>query len=262
MEVYLYLDKNTFLHKLDPRTKIFSTLSLFVLSLIFNNPFYLFILFCFIFILVFLSKSFINIKKLWIILILLFFFSSIFWSLFLESKTPFIKINKFVIGYEALLYGIAMGFRLVSMLIAGIIFLSTTKIEEFTEALQKIGVPFPLSFAISFAFRLVPTFIGTASTVIQAQKSRGLDLNSGNFFQRILRHIPLIIPVFVYGIRNANFLAMALESKGFGKYKKRESYLELRMKISDYIVLIFLIFLICVCFFFRLKGIGIVIERI
>lgn len=262
MEVYLYLDRNTFFHRLDPRTKIFLTGFLFIWSLIFNHPFYLAVLFIFILSLAVLSRCLENLKKLWIILVLLFVFSTIFWPFFLKGEISLFRIGRFNITKEAVFYAISMGFRLTCMLIAGIIFLSTTTIEEFTEALQKIGVPFALSFAISFAFRLVPTFLTTASTVFQAQKSRGLDFTSGGIIKRIIKHIPLIIPIFVYAIRNTNFLAMALEVKGFGKNIKREPYIELQMKISDWIVIIISFTILTISFYLRLKGFGIVTGRI
>lgn len=262
METSIYLERNTFLHKLDPRTKIFGAIFLFALTLIFNHPVYLFVLFCFIFAILIISKSFVNLKRVWILFVLLFLFSTILWPFFVKGKTPLIEIGILDISYESLLYGIAMGERLTSMLVIGVIFLSTTKIEEFSFGLQKMGVPFVFSFVFSFAFRLVPTFIGTASSVVQAQKARGLDIHQGNIFQKIKKHIPLIIPIFIYAIRNANFLAMALEVKGFGKRKKIEEYIELKMKFYDYTVLLFLLAVLIFCIFLRIQGFGTVINRI
>ena len=40
MNIFLYLEKGTWVHRLDPRTKIFGTLALFTLCLCFNHPLY------------------------------------------------------------------------------------------------------------------------------------------------------------------------------------------------------------------------------
>ena len=40
MDPFLYLDRDTFVHRLDPRTKIFLLLGAFVLAFLFVNPLY------------------------------------------------------------------------------------------------------------------------------------------------------------------------------------------------------------------------------
>jgi len=52
------------------------------------------------------------------------------------------------------------------------------------------GCPYPIAFALSTALRLVPTFAGAGATIIQAQVSRGLDLESGNIFSRMVSLFP------------------------------------------------------------------------
>ena len=83
----------------------------------------------------------------------------------------------------------------------------------------------------------MPTFAGAGATIIQAQVSRGLDLESGNIFSRVRKFIPQAVPLFIYAIRHTNLLAMALESKGFSPESKRTLYYEPRMRIIDYVVL-------------------------
>ena len=96
------------------------------------------------------------------------------------------------------------------------IFLSTTRNEEIATGLARLGIPYRFAFAVSTALRLVPTIAATGSTISQAQRSRGLDLESGNVIERIRKYMPLLIPVFVSTIRSTNVFSMALESKGFG----------------------------------------------
>ncbi len=112
--------------------------------------------------------------------------------------------------------------------------------------------PYPIAFALSTALRLVPTFAGAGATIIQAQVSRGLDLESGNIFSRAGKFIPQAIPLFIYAIRHTNLLAMALESKGFDPKSKRTLYYEPHMCGLDYTVLVFLILILVLFLYLRL----------
>ncbi|HID93371.1 MAG TPA: energy-coupling factor transporter transmembrane protein EcfT, partial [bacterium (Candidatus Stahlbacteria)] len=244
MELFLYIDKRSFIHRLDPRTKIVGAIGFFALALVFNHPLYVFILLCIPIILSSISFTLGNIYRMRVLLTLLFFFSSVLWPIFLR------------LSREAILYGIAMGLRLDMMTITGILFLSTTRQEELSFGLHKLGIPYRIGFALSMATRLVPVFLGTGSTVIEAQKSRGLDLDTGNIFVRIKKHIPLIIPIFVSAIKNTDKLAMALESKGFGSDSPRTYYIESRLDVRDYAFLFFIVLLLTFCIYLRLKGYG------
>jgi len=231
---------------MDPRTKIFGLLSIFIISMSFNHPVYLLTLFLFIITAVILSKSMINIFKFRLVIILLFLFCSVLWPLFLRR------------GLKSVLYGIGMGIRLDVMIVAGILFLSTTMIEELCWGLKKFGLPYPISFALSMAFRLVPTFLGTTSTVVQAQRSRGLDLESGNIIKRVKKYVPLIIPIFVSAIRNTDNLSMALEGKGFTPH--RTYYIDSKLRFWDYLIFFSFGLLVTLFIYLRIKGYGVILE--
>lgn len=262
MEIYLYLDRGTFFHRLHPITKIFSLIFLFAAAIIFNHPLYVLAMGLLVIFIGGMSKALPNLKRIRILLILLIIFCSVLWPLFIKGSNQLWKLGPIVIYRESLLYAVAMGLRLDIMLICGIIFLSCTRIEEFSAGLNKLGVPFSMSFAFSLAFRLVPTFAATTTTVIQAQKSRGLDLEGGWIIARIRKHVPLLIPIFIYAIRNADLLAMALESKSFGLRKKRTYYKKFDVKAADYIALISLIILDVLCIAMRLNQMGYVLDRL
>ena len=262
MEIYLYLDKGSFFHKLHPITKIISLLLLFLTAIIFNHPLYLLAIAGGVIFITISSRSLPNLYKIKTLLILLLLFCTVLWSIFLKGENLLWKFGPLSIYKESLYYAISMGIRLDIMLMCGIIFLSCTKIEEFTNGLNKLGIPFPISFTLSLAFRLVPTFTATTTTVIQAQKSRGLDLDKGSVFNRMRKHVPLIIPIFIYAVRNADMLAMALESKSFGAKTERTYYQKSKMKMSDYLTISLLIFLNAIFIYMRINRMGYIIDRI
>jgi len=260
--MFIYLDKESLLHRLHPVTKIAGLILLFIWTMVFNHPLYLSIIFLMVFFLSLLAKSLSNLKKFSIILAILAFFSTLLWSFFLRGPTQLLKLGFIQISKESLLYGLAMGIRIDTMIVSGIIFLSSTRTEDFTLGLSSLGLPFPVSFALSLSFRLVPTFAATSSTIVQAQKSRGLDLESGRLWKRIRKHIPLFIPILIYAIRNTDLLAMALESKGFGFKKRRTYYLHFKPTWRDWLSIAILAGSIGFSFYLRLNGYGMIFHRI
>jgi len=262
MEIYLYLDRDSLFHRLNPVAKILSLILLLTVAIVFNHPLYVLTLGLFVIAIGGISGSLSNLKRIRVLLILILIFCSVLWPLFVKGSNLLWKFGPISIYRESLLYAVAMGLRLDMMLICGMIFLSCTRIEEFTAGLNKLGVPFSVSFALSLAFRLVPTFAATTSTVIQAQKSRGLDLESGWILSRIKKHVPMLIPIFIYAVRNADLLAMALESKSFGLRKDRTYYQDFKVSYKDYMAIAFLVVLNGVCIYMRLNHMGYVLNRL
>ncbi len=258
----LYLDYGTALHRLDPRVKVFGLLAAFLLLLAFNHPAYVGGTTALILGLALLSQSMVNLRRLRALLLVLFLFSSVLWPLMVRGPTELLRVGPLVLSRESVLYGLAVGIRLDAMVASGLIFLSTTRVEEFTAALRRFGLPFSVSFAFSLAFRFVPTFADSAYTIIQAQKSRGLDLESGGILTRLRRHVPLMIPTILGAVRTTDLLAMALESRGFGSSCARTEYLELRARWADFAALAGLVAALVAAFWWRLTGHGAVLPRL
>lgn len=261
MNIFLYLDKSTWIHRLDPRTKLIGAAILFILCLCFNHPLYMAAISLSVTLLAISAKALRNFWRLRFILILLFVFSSVMWPFFAKGPTPLLSWGFLQVSQESLLYGIAMGLRLATFVSISLIFLSTTRNEDLTNGLIRMGIPYPIAFALSTALRLVPTFAGAGATIIQAQVSRGLDLESGSIFSRIGKFIPQAVPLFIYAIRHTNLLAMALESKGFSPESKRTFYYESRMTRRDYLALALLVVILGVLLYLRLwLKLGIVLS--
>lgn len=260
-QYFLYLDRNTWLHRLDARTKVVSLLGIFAVALIFSDPRYLVAPTILVVVALIAAEALANLRKMWLLLTLLFLYCLLLWPLFVTGRTPMIAMGALTLTSEAVRYGFAMGLRLDVMLLAGILLLSTTRIEEFTLALQRLGLPGPMAFALSLAFRWVPSLIGAAGLIVQAQRARGLDLGAGHALARIRRYAPLIVPLIGHTLRHTRLLAMALESKGFGPGAVRHGFLEFRMRLADYGTLTVMVALVGLCLWLRVAGYGTVEVR-
>jgi energy-coupling factor transport system permease protein len=261
MNLSLYRDEDTWLHRLDPRTKMVGVLIVFTLCLCFNHPFYVAGLTSGVFLIAVSSRSNPVLWNLRHILILLVLFSTVLWPFFIKGPTTIWTWKMLTVSRESLFYGIAMGLRLATFVMTGLIFLATTRNEEIANGLIRMGLPYPIAFALVTAIRLVPTFAGAGATIVQAQVSRGLDLESKNIFARLASFIPLAVPMFITAIRYTNLLAMALESRGFSPVTPRTFSHIPRMGKKDRCLLFLLSFLLAIALYLRLVcGLGVVIS--
>ena len=237
MDAELYLDNKSFIHRLDPRTKIIIFLLTFVAILLFEDPLWMMPVAFLILLQLTVAKAFANLRRIRYILIILTISSLILWNFFSQGKTHLF----WVFEVESFYYSIARTLLMILMVSAGMILISTTRNEELVLGMIRMGMPYRVGFAISTSLRLVPTIASSTITISQAQRSRGLDLDSGGIIDRIRKFLPLLVPVFISTIRSTNIFGMALESKGFGAREVRTFYLTLKMQRADYLVLAFTI---------------------
>jgi energy-coupling factor transporter transmembrane protein EcfT len=86
---------------------------------------------------------------------------------FYRQGPALINLPLIHLSRASLVFGLGRGLKLADLLATSVLFLSTTKVEEFTAGLARLGVPYRVGFAITLAFRLVPLFIDSALTVVQ-----------------------------------------------------------------------------------------------
>lgn len=253
---FLYVPRDTWLHRLDPRAKILAVLGLFVIALAFSDPRYLIGPTLLVLLLLAAARALSNVARVWILLVLLLLYSLGLWPFFVSGQTPFLTIWGHPVTLEAAAFGAGMGLRVNLMLLSGLFLLSTMTIEAFTLALQRLGLPAPASFALSLAFRWVPSLLGSAETIVQAQRARGLDLAAGGLLARLRRYPPLLVPLIGHQLRQTSLLAMALESKGFGPDVRRHALVELRMRPADWAALLCVAAAVALCLWLRWEGYG------
>ncbi|MGA1840830.1 MAG: energy-coupling factor transporter transmembrane component T family protein [bacterium] len=234
MEKSLYIEKDTPLQRLDPRVKILGLCLFFLISLIIMNIYSLAAVLSLLLILIIISGSSRNLLRIKWLVIVVSIMCVLFW-----------------LPTRSLKHGIMVALRLDIMFFAGILFVSCSRVEEFTAGLIKLGIPYRIAFAVSLAFRLIPSLFSIIHTTVEAQQIRGLNLKEGNVLNRAKKYIPLFIPVISLLVRNAHQLSMALESKGFGFTDRRTEYIEYRMQVLDYITLILLCALLFLSFVIR-----------
>ena len=233
---------NSILHRLDPRTKIISLFALMILIFAAQGWSAYIALMILTAGLIFLSKVppltvLKSVKPLsWIILFtLLIHFVS-------HDGEVLAKFYVFKVTTEGIIYGVKISLRLVLLIVLASLLTFTTSPLKLTDAtekllspLKKIGVPsHELAMMMTIAIRFVPTLIEETDKIIKAQKSRGLDFESGGLIKRLRAMVPILVPLFLSSFRRADDLAMAMEARCYRGGEGRTHMKQLHFTREDF----------------------------
>ena len=254
------MNRGSVVHRLDPRTKILGFLVLSALPFVFNSPLYVAAVSLGVIGLGAVARSLENYFRIRHLLVLFVVVTFRAWQVSLKGPTVVGHLGPLTLTREALLYGLAAGIRVSTVVMVGLLFISTTKVEELLHGLIRLGMPYRIGFVISMTTRLIPTLALTVTTIVQAQVARGLDLEGRNPLRRVQRLAPVAIPFLVSTIRHASMLSLALEAKGFRPDMKRTYLIELRMTARDWFALLGLAASTIGCLSLRLSGYGAVLP--
>jgi energy-coupling factor transport system permease protein len=257
MASQLYEPHDSYLYRLDPRTKIIGMLVAFAISIIFSHPLFLGGLF-FIIILVIISGG-VPIRRVMILLkglAALAMISIIMWPMFYKQGTPLFSFWIFRFTREGLAFGFGMAFRILSMVLASITLMMITPQRDLILGLRGLGLPYKASFAVATALRFLPMMVGVGQTIREAQRSRGQDLEKGNIIERMKANSAILAPLIIESIRLSQQLVLAVEARGFGRTNERTSLVALKYSSTDIAVLWVLGGLLVTAVALRFFGLG------
>jgi energy-coupling factor transport system permease protein len=118
------------------------------------------------------------------------------------------------------------------MLLAFATFVLTTKPADLVETMEQAGFSPRSGYMISSVFQIIPQMTGTMNTIMDAQRSRGME-TEGNLLVRARAFIPLISPVVSSSLINTRERAIALEVRGFDSKNKKTFLREHRLTGRD-----------------------------
>lgn len=218
-----YFPGKTFVHRLDPRTKILLVI-VYIVALFLAVRWASYAL-----VLLFLvtaaaiariaPKSLLSGMKPLLIIVIFTGLLNIFYTRG-EGK-PLVDWWILHIYKEGLIAAFFMVMRIL-MLISGTFLLTYTTspialtdgLESLLSPLKKIKVPVhELAMMMCIALRFIPTLIEETDKIISAQKARGADFETGNLFRRAKALVPILVPLFISAFRRADELATAMECR-------------------------------------------------
>ncbi len=247
-----YFPGHSFVHKLDPRTKLLAVV-LYIVALFLAKSFITYgIMFLLLAVSIAISKvplkSIVRGLKPVVFIVV---FTAILNLFYTPGDHVMVKVWILTITLEGVFNAFFMVVRIL-MLIAGTFLLTyttspillTDALESLLGPLKKIKVPVhELAMMMSIALRFIPTLIEETDKIMSAQRARGADFESGNLIQRAKALIPLLVPLFISAFRRADELAVAMECRCYHGGEGRTRLRQLHYVGRDYFVLVLFVVL-------------------
>jgi energy-coupling factor transport system permease protein len=209
-------------HKLDPRVKLTISVEFFALSLAASSIITIATVLLSILAVAALARSLKRIGR-------TMAFSLIF--------AAFIFGINLLFGF-GLLKAFTYALRFLAIISSTSVFFVTTSPDELEQIMKWLKVPRDVVFAFVTAVRFIPVVMLDTFQIMDAQKSRGLELEKGNLVRRVRNMVPILIPLVVNSVIRSGELAEAMESRGYGSTPHPTSLYRMRLKWYDWTVLI------------------------
>lgn len=245
-----YLPGQSIIHQLDPRLKLFG--SFYMIALLFFCSTWQSYLWMFFWLMIVVSAS------------------KIPWKFFLSGMKPLVGLILFTVSLQILFtggepvyfswgiitisqfglkHGVLVFFRFMFIILWSTLLTLTTDplalsdaIESSLRPLEKVKFPaHEVALMLSIALRFVPTLLDEATTIMNAQRARGVSFNSGSLKKRLQAMIPLLVPLFINSFNRADELAIAMEARGYQGGAGRSKYRQLCWQKKDTVSMLLLI---------------------
>jgi energy-coupling factor transport system permease protein len=224
-----YIDRPSPLHNLNPLTKIAVTFAFIIIA--FSSPWYwtsAVIFLCGIIPIAFAGKIGKEFLKTGVNLMLpLFAFLFVMQSLFHPGgNTVLFHFWFLTVKTESISFAFLTTMRILVMVSSFLLVLLSTHPSYLMNDLTQRGMPSTLSYIVTSTLQIIPQMQNKASTIIDAQRSRGLN-TEGNLGQRIKALLPLIGPLVFGSLVDVEERAVALEARAFNAANKKTSLREI-----------------------------------
>ena len=243
-----YYPGKSFIHRLDPRAKLIITFWLIVV--------------------IFLCKSFFSLglialtaigaaaisavppkmilKSLKPIVIILIF-TAVLNVFYTEGGKTYFQFWEIAITEKGVNTAVFTMIRIVSLVIISSLLTYTTTPTMLTDAIERILSPLKvfkikvhtLAMMMTLALRFIPTLIEEIDRIMNAQKARGADLESGGIVQRAKALVPIFIPLMVSSFRRAYELAFAMTCRCYTGGEGRTRMKQMKLSYRDIIAFVF-----------------------
>lgn len=257
-----YLPGDSFLHKMNPISKLLTALCLCIASFTSSSYIFLISLILVNVLLGFLGDvSHFHLEKNGVLkrtlgllkgLIKISLFLFVLQVLIIRSGNPVIKItNSFYFTDNGFNNGFILLLRLISATLPLSIMISVTNISDLSNTLVKyLHLPFKYVFTFTTAIRFIPVFASELSSIMDAQNSRGVEFNVKNPFKKLALILPLCAPLLVSSVRRIDSISISTELRGFHLRNSESCSKSYRISLVDIMMILFSVCLIVLSILF------------
>ena len=150
-----------------------------------------------------------------------------------------------VLTLEQLWYHLNLVLKYLSSIPIVLLFVCTTQPSEFAASLNKIGVPYSISYAVALALRYIPDIQKEYNDISKAQQARGIEMSKKvSLVKRLKAASTILIPLIMLSMDQIETVSNAMELRGFGKNKKRTWYMARPFTKWDILSMVFCVILL------------------
>ncbi len=230
-------------HRFDPRMKLVLTIVYIVLLFAASNPLGLTLSILFLALMYKVAQiPFKMILKSLKPILPIVVFTAVLNLFFVSGEgDPLVKLGFLTIYAEGVRYAVLMAVRVMALIAGTSLLTYTTSPIVLTDAIEQLLKPlgrlhFPvheLAMMMSIALRFIPTLIEETDKIMNAQKARGAQLDTGKMLDRVKALVPVLIPLFISAFRRADELAMAMECRCYHGGEGRTRLKQLKFTAED-----------------------------
>ena len=245
-----YFDSKSVIHRADPRVKIVLLVAVIVFIFLAQNYWGLllsaiFVLFSMIITKIPVKMYLKNLKAVLPILI----FTAVINAFYGEGEVLFSIFGKLNVTTGGLSHAGFMASRIMLLIFISATLTYTTSPNDLTDAIEILFSPLKflglktavhtIAMMMTIALRFIPTLVEEAEKIMNAQKARGADLESGNFKEKIKALIPILIPLLFSSVRRAAELADAMECRCYNSGEGKTRMKQLKLHFRDLSLTVF-----------------------
>ncbi len=239
-----YYPAKSFVHKCDPRLKILF-LIVYIAAVFLSNSFTALGVCAVVFFLIaiFSKVPFKSLLRSVKAVLFLLIFTALLNLFFNQGETVLFQWQFIKITQEGVYAAGFLAIRLFLLVLGSVILTLTTTPVSLTDGIESLLNPlkyirFPvheLALIMSIALRFIPILTDETSRIMNAQKARGADFETGSLMQRIKAVIPILIPLLISAFRRADELGDAMDARCYSGSKVRTKYKKLTFGWRDFV---------------------------
>ncbi len=236
----LYLPRDSWLHHLDPRAKLWAVLLAMVVGLMYKQIGVLLLLLILAHLALLSARIPVDrLRWLWARLAPLLIMILILQPLFSPGPGPdLVRLGPLRLTVDGLLEGMSYALRAAALAFIAAVPLLTTDPTELVQGLVKLGLPYPWGLTVGLAIRYLPTTYGLFVTISEAQQARGWITGRGNLVQRVRSYLPILVATIIAALRLSDSLGLALAARGLGYPARRTVLHDIHFTLADGLVVV------------------------
>ena len=240
-----YVEMDSLLHRLDPRTKFMFFIVMSVLTSFIKSGvalLFLFVVFTAIWLTSRIGKYIIVLLKKLKVLLLFIFLLWLVLGAFTINEGPVIYRTAFSILGSSYTFsldwfdfykGAVFAMRIFLMISAFYTVILSTNFSQIILGLRSWKVSYALAFGIGLVFQIIPMIIKEFSTIMEAQSSRGLEVDKCSAIAKMKNYVIVSLPLLFRVLGKGHSISLAMHYYKLNFKVKRTSYKVIKASYLD-----------------------------